>query len=437
MKKWISILLILAVMLSMAACGVDQPEPVATAPKAEIPPTEYLPYEGETLTVLYMSGSHADAARAIVPEFEAETGAKVEVVDFSYEELYEQSLLDLVSYIGTYDVINIDARWDGEFAPYLEPLDAYIEQDNYDLSVWIDNVLANSGKWQDTVIGIPSSCMPHVFAYRTDLLPDGIPDTWNTYRAALSRVNKPSAGVHGISVCLAPYQAVDVFNRILWSMGGAWADEDWNVTIESKEARSALYYLMNIRTMYDSISTQWSAEESIQAFLEGKAAVCETLAVSELLEKGNDPDQSQIVGNWAFDMIPKDATGLTSLSAWNTVIPVGSRNKDLAWKWIQAYTSYDAQNMFYDEFSIFSPRKAFWEQEKMADLSVIREALDYGNMAWRISAYAEAEDAVSEILGSFFARKIQPEGAVRQMKKAIETALENMPPQEGFKNTNH
>ena len=437
MKKLISIFLILTMMLSMAACSTSQPEPVTTEPKTEVPSTEYLPFEGETLTVLYMSGSHADAARAIIPEFEAETGAKVEVIDFSYEDLYDQSLLDLVSYIGTYDVINIDAQWDGEFAPYLEPLDTYISRDNYDMSVWIDNVLDNSVKWQDSIIGIPTDCMPHVFAYRTDLLPDGIPDTWNTYRTALSRVNKPSSGVRAITVCLAPYQAVDVFNRILWSMGGAWADEDWNVTIESKESRAALYYMSNIRNMYDPLCTEWSVEESIQAFLDGKAAVCETLAVSELLQKGNDPEQSQIVGNWAFDLIPHDVAGLTSLSAWNASIPVGSRNKDLAWKWIQAYTSYDAQNMFYDDYGIFSPRKAFWEQEKMADLSVIREALDCGNIAWRISAYAEAKAAVSEILESFFARRIQPEGAVRQMKKAIETALQNMPPEEGFKNTNH
>ena len=437
MKKWVSIFLILATILSMAGCGTSQPEPVVTIPQSDVPSTEYLPYEGETLTVLYMSGAHADAARAIAPEFEAATGAKVDVIDFSYEDLYEQSLLDLISYIGTYDVINIDALWNGEFAPYLEQLDPYIAQDNYDVSVWIDNVLANSGKWQDTVIGIPSSCMPHVFAYRTDLLPDGIPDTWNTYRSALTRVNKPSNDVYGITVSLASYQVVDVFNRILWSMGGAWADEDWNVAIDSKEARAALNYMNNIRNMYDPICAQWSAEESVQAFLEGKAAVCETSAVSELLHKGNDPDQSQIVGNWAFDLIPHDITGLTSLSAWNTVIPVGSRNKALAWEWIQAYTSYDAQNMFYDEYAIFSPRKAFWEQEKMTELSVFREALDYGNSAWRIGAYSEAEDTISDILGSFLSRRIQTESAVKQMKTAIETALENAPPQEGVKNYNH
>ena len=438
MKKWISIFLILAVMLSMAACGTSQPEPAETTfPKTEITPTEYLPYEGETLTVLYMSGPHAETARSIVPEFEAATGAKVKVVDFPYQDLYEQSLLDLVSYIGTYDVININAQWDGEFAAYLEPLDDYIARDNYDMGVWIDNVLANCGQWQDTIVGIPTSCMPHVFAYRTDLLPDGIPDTWNDYRRVLSSLNKPNNGIYGIAVSEIPDQMMDIFNRVLWSMGGSWADEEWNVTINSKETRAALNYLIAVKNLSDPISMEWNAEESIQAFLEGKAVVCETLAVSELLQKGNDPDQSQIVGNWALDLIPQDVTGLTPMSAWDSVIPVGSHNKDLAWEWIQMYASLDNQNAFYDTFGIFSPREAFWDQAKMADLHVIRDALDKGNNVWRIRAFSEAESSISDTLTSLLSRKTQTEAAIKQIKNAIETALENAPPQEGVKNYNH
>ena len=436
MKKCLALLLILTMTLSMTACGTS--EPAATeAPKLEIPPTEYLPYEGETLTVLYMSGAHADAARAMAPEFEAVTGAKVEVIDYSYQDLYEQALLDLVSYIGSYDVINIDSQWDGEFAPYLEPLDDYIAKDNYDMSVWIDNVLINCGQWQGTFVGIPTDCMPQVFAYRTDLLPNGIPDTWNEYRRVLTSVNKPDDGIYGIAVSKAPDQLVDMFNRLLWSMNGNWADEDWNVTISSSEARSALGHLNSARNLSDPDCTEWSAEDAIQAFLDGKAAVCETLAVQSLLLKGNDPAQSQIVGNWALDLIPHDKTGITTLSAWDAAIPVGSHNKELAWEWIKMFTSYDMQNKFYDEFTMFSPRKAFWEQEKMASLSVVREALDYANNAWRIPAFREAESNISDIIATFLSRQISQNTATKRMETEITAVLENIPPVEGTKNYNH
>lgn len=436
MKKWFALLFIPIMILSMTACGTSQPA-ATEALQTEVHPTEYLPFEGETLTVLYMSGAHADAARSMAPEFEAITGAKVEVIDYPYEDLHEQALLDLISYIGSFDVINIDSQWDGEFAPYLEPLDDYIAQDNYDMSVWIDNVLANCGKWQDTIVGIPTESMPLVFAYRTDLLPNGIPKTWNEYRRILTSVNKPANGIYGIAVSKAPDQLVDIFNRMLWSMGGKWADEDWKVTVNSIEGRSVLTHLNAVRTLSDPACLEWSAEEAIQAFLDGKAAVCETWPLPDILQKGDDPEQSQIVGNWALGSIPYDKTGITPLSAWDAAIPVGSQNKKLAWEWIKMYTGFDMQNKFYDEFAIFSPRKAFWEQEKMANLSVVREALDYANNGWRIPAFLEAEANIIDTISSYLSYQIYQDTAIRRIEAEIKTVLENMPPEEGVKNYNH
>lgn len=436
MKKCLALLLMIAMTLSMAACGASQPA-ATEAPTEYIAPTEYLPYEGETLTVLYMSGVQADAARSMVPEFEAITGAKVEVMEAAYEDLHEQIQLDLVSYIGTYDVINMNSRWDGEFAPYLEPLDSYIAQDKYDMGVWIENVLANCGQWLDKTVGIPTACETDILAYRTDLLPNGIPNSWNDYRMTLSRLNKPSSGTYAIAVSKTPDQLLDMFNRVLWSMDGKWADEDWNVTINSTVCRSALNYMNAVKNFSDPACLEWTEAEAMQAFLEGKAVVCESLNIGDFLQMANDPELSQVADNWALGLFPKDKTGITTLTAWDAVIPVGSNNKDLAWEWIKMFTSYDMQNRFYEEHTIFSPRKAFWEQKKMADLSVVREALDFANCAWRISAYQEAEPNLSNTLHSFLTSKIYQDTVVRQFDAEIKTHLTNMPPEEGVKNQNH
>ena len=439
MKRFVALLLLVAMALSMTACSASQPEEVPTtvAPQVEVAPTEYLPFEGETLTVLYMEGPQADAAAMMVPEFEAVTGAKVELIAYPAEEMHEAILLDLISYLGTYDVINIDAQWDGEFAPYLEPLDQYIKQDKYDMSVWIENVLANCGQWQDSVVGIPTSCMPHVFAYRTDLLPNGLPVTWMQYRQAVSMVNKPLTGVYGIAVSKAPDQLVNMFNYLLWSMGGSWADEDWNVTVNRTETRAVLNHLNSVRSLSDPACLEWTAQDALQAFLDGKAAVCETCPLPDLLMKADDPDQSQIVGNWALSVIPFDKTGLTTLTATDAVIPVSSQNKKLAWEWIKMYTSYEMQNKFYDEFAIFSPRKAFWEQEKTENLAVVRTALDTANSTWRIPAYQEMIPTINETISSLLSYKIYQDTAIRKMDSELKTLLENMPPEEGSKNFNH
>ena len=442
MKRLIAMLLTLVMVLSFAACG-SKPATAAPTQAAKEPQaaeeSAKLPYEGEELTVLYMSGVYADAARAMVDEFEAATGAKVEVVDYPYLSLHEKALLDLSSATGSYDVIDVASQWDGEFAPFLEPLDAYVERDNYDMSVWIPNVLANCGGWQGTTIGIPNACTPSVFAYRTDLLPNGIPDTWEEYRAELARVNDPANGVYGVTVSELSGQLGGAFDYVLWSMGGNWADEDWNVAIDSPETRAALQHMYALKEVSDPANLAWGVDESIKAFLDGKAAVCETWPTLGLTQNADNPEKSKVVGNWALDTIPHDETGINLLSAWDVAISSASQHKDLAWEWVKMYTSFEMQNRFYDEFAIFSPRNEFWEQDsiKEAGLTPVREALDTANMWWRIPASVEADSVFNTVVGAYLSDQIDLEEAVTQLNEGLTNALKNSPPEEGVKNYNH
>ncbi len=79
MKKLISAALALALTLSLAACGGGGGGGQGSTPNnpgAASSGGSDKPFAGQTLTVLYMSGVYADAARAMVPEFEEATGAR-------------------------------------------------------------------------------------------------------------------------------------------------------------------------------------------------------------------------------------------------------------------------------------------------------------------------------------------------------------------------
>ena len=396
------------------------------------------PYAGKTLTVLYMSSVYADAARQMAKEFEELTGAKVDVVDFPYVTLHEKALLDLTSgATSAYDVVDVASQWDGEFFPFLTDLAPFIKKDNYDMSVWIENVFNNCGKWQNTVIGIPNANTPQVFAYRTDLFPNGIPDTWDAYRKKAIELTKN--GMYGATISEAPGQLGGVFDYILWSMGGAWADENWNVTINSPEARKALTHLyeMNKKAMHPANLT-WGIEESSKAFLDGKAAVCETWPTLGITQNADNPAKSKIVGKWALSVIPHERTGVTLLSAWDLAIPKSSKNKDLAWEWIKMYTSAEKQQKFYDDFRIFSPRKAFWEQPSIKNSSLypLRKALDTANMWWRIAASVEADTALNTAISAYLSDQADLEKTIKTMEEGLKTALKNSPPEKGIKNYN-
>lgn len=385
-----------------------------------------------------MSGVYADAAKSIAADFEAETGATVEVVDFPYTTLHEKALLDLTSGTGSYDIIDVASQWDGEFAPYMTDLGPMIEKDGYQTDVFIENVFANSGLWQGTTIGIPNASTPQLFAYRTDLLPDGLPDTWEEYRAAAKELTDPDSGMYGISVSATTGQLGGVFDYVLWSMGGAWADEDWNVTIDSPETRAALEHLKEIQDYSDPSILAWGVEESIKAFLDGNAAICETWPTLGLVQAADDETQSKVAGKWALSLIPHDKTGATLLSAWDVAIPAASKNQELAWEWIKMYTSEENQNKFYDEFGILSPRKAFWEQEgiKGTYMDTVREALDTANMWWRVPASTEVDTMLNTVVSEYMSGQTDLETAVQKMKTGIEDALKNAPPEEGTKNYN-
>lgn len=440
-KKIISIFLAGLMGLSVLSGCASQNGETAAASKAEGAEGakgSKTAFEGQTLTVLYMSSVYADAAKAIVPEFEAATGAKVEVVDFPYTTLHEKALLDLTSGSGSYDVIDVASQWDGEFAPYMTDLSEYIARDDYKTDEFIEKVFENSGTWQGLTVGIPNASTPQLFAYRTDLLPDGLPDTWEEYRELAKANTKPEEGLYGISVSATTGQLGGVFDYVLWSMGGAWADEDWNVTIDSQETREALMHLKEIQDYADPAILSWGTEESIKAFLDGKAAICETWPTLGLVQAADDETQSKVAGKWALDTIPYEKTGTTLLSAWDLSIPASSKNKDLAWEWIKMYTSAENQNRFYQEYGILSPRKAFWEQDgvKGTYMDTVRAALDTANLWWRIPASTEVDTMLNTVVSEYMSGQIELEEAVKKMEEGIKSALESAPPEEGTKNYN-
>lgn len=101
MKKILTLILAFAMVFSLCACG-NSGTTETTKPQDETPATlapaptasgDERPYEGQTLSLLFMSGTYADAARSIEEEFEARTGADIEIVDFPYATLHEKMLL--------------------------------------------------------------------------------------------------------------------------------------------------------------------------------------------------------------------------------------------------------------------------------------------------------------------------------------------------------
>ena len=378
-RKALSLLLALSMSASLLACGNKSAgkEEKTTSGAEKTGENKASAggsgdFAGQKLTVLYMSGVYADAAKSMVKEFEDKTGATVDVIDMPYTELHQKMLLDFTSGAGTYDVVDVASQWD-------------------------------------------------------------------EYREELKKVTKKDEGFYGASISGITGQLGGVFDYVLWSMGGAWATEDWKVSIDSPETRKALEHLNSLQESLDPNWLNWGTDQSIQAFLNGDAAVCETWPTLGLVQDADNPDKSKVVGKWALSVIPKEKTGITLLSAWDCAIPEGSKNKELAWEWIKMYTSLEKQDSFYKDYGILSPRKAFWEEDgiKGTYMDTVREALDTANMWWRVAASTQVDTSFNTLISAYLSGQTDLETTVKEMKAAVEEALQQAPPEEGTKNYNH
>lgn len=429
-------------MLFVTACGTapqvaekqDAAQTVAPTVEKKADSTT-LDFKGKKITALFMSGMYADSARTMVSDFEKTTGGKAEVLDLPYATLHEKVLLDFTSNTGAYDVISNACQWDGEFAPYVEPLAPYLQKSKLDTAAFIDNVFNNAGKWQGTIIGIPQACSPYMMAYRKDLVTK-LPTTWDEYLDIAKKYTDPAKGMYGIAVPASKSQFGSLFDIRLWSMGGEWADENWKASISSPEGRKAFEHCKEMLKYADPAALSWGINEANNAFLQGKAVFCESWPALGVVQNGDNANMSKIAGKWDIAPFPTEKTGLTVLSAWDLTINKNSKVKDLAWEFINMYVSADKQMDFYKKFQIPSARKDFWQKDevKNSKFGSMFGELENAIIWWRIPASNEAITEIKNGLASYQTGEMDLDAAIKYADTAVTRALANNPPPKDTKN---
>ena len=112
MKKALSLILALAMALSLAACGGSKTEtPADSSTPADSTPSN----ETTNMTLILRGGTYAEALKAALPDFEAEHNVKIDVQELSFDDLHTGIALDAVNSTGAYDLCMVDGSWMAEF----------------------------------------------------------------------------------------------------------------------------------------------------------------------------------------------------------------------------------------------------------------------------------------------------------------------------------
>lgn len=329
---------------------------------AEEPAEAQKPLAGKEINVLLETVPDTDYVKELVPIFEEQTGAKVNLEVLTYVAMYEKLVPQLSGSegSGSYDVIVVDKQWVGGFvgADWLVPLDDYIQRDGVDTSVYIPSMLQMLGEVNGVTYMLPFYNYTMGLYYRTDLFEDAayqeeykeqfgvdlaVPATMEEYLQVAKFFTRDTDGdgeidLYGTSQQLARGVGIHAeWANIFFSLGGWYYDDQWNPAVNSPEGVQALEMLIDLyKNAGIPSATAYNFDEQVALFNQGKAATM--YSYSTMYAPLNNPENSTVAGKVGIAVAPG---GHGVNGGWGWAIPKTSPEPDAAWEFIKWVESAD------------------------------------------------------------------------------------------------
>lgn len=330
MSRILAVMLVIAMLFSLVGCGSKEETPAAASKTS--------------INILMEDVPDTQCVLDRLSEFEEQTGIKVNVESVNYSSMHEKILTQMLSSTNAYDVIVVDCYWVGEFAAagWMEPLDQYIADTNFDTSVYIDSMMDMVGQVDGTTYMLPFYNYMLSLIYRTDVWAEygmEIPDNMEDYVEACKQITSTSGGSMAGAVMqgLRPDPIAMEWCNYLFSCGGDFYDEAGNITINNAEAVKALeLYVDNMNNAAPSGAPGFGFDEAFNVIAQGNAASYVTY--NWMLPRLENADESSVAG--LCDITPMPG-GISLNAGWGWAIPHNAADKETSWKFLQWVESFD------------------------------------------------------------------------------------------------
>ena len=456
--------IVLATFLFMACSSGQSPETAGNPTESEEPQqtdTEtsvtsdstnpYAPYSGETIVVSWPSLSHFENAQTLIPEFEAETGIRVEVDSIQYENMRDKQILEMSKPEGQgeYDVVAwvvfnktdyVNKGYLTELAPFFT--NAKLANPNYDpadlIPAYVKSgsvVGGNRGYLSgptDALYGVPFGAETSIMAYRTDIFEKhglDVPTTYDELLEVASFITENEEEMYGItSRGASNHQIVHAWLLHASPFGANIFDDQWNVTIDSPEAIAATETLKAIVENSPPGVTSWGFGEQANAFLQGEAAIyIDTLKIAAM---SRDPEQSTVDGNVGYALHPSGPAGCGAQTGGFAMgIPNNSTRKEAAFLFIQWMTSKETDRKIAEAGGDPVRLSTLADpdfQSRFPEYPVILEQLECANEDWRplIPEWGEINAPILGVrLGEYINGQKDLDTALSEAKVEIEDVM--------------
>lgn len=303
-----------------------------------------------------------------LPEFEKQTGLKVEITQLGEDQLSDQYNVKLNAGSSDIDVMMYRPLQEGKlFAKnkYLADLSDKVKSSKDWNFADFQAAPVKATTYNEKVVGVPIITEREVLYYRKDLLQKaGLtnpPKTLDELKTAAATIRTANPGVAGFVARTGKSPAVTQFSSFLYSFGGDFVDNSGKAAVNSEAAKKAYAFYGGL--IKDNgpanVSTDMSWPQAMAIFTQGKAAFY--TEADSLYKNATDPAKSKVADTVGFAPFPAGPAGSKpyNIPSWALGINDASKNQTNAWKFIKWATS-PQQTLAQQKSGVPGARASVW-----------------------------------------------------------------------------
>lgn len=251
MKKIISLLLVLAMALTLVACGGNAAPAATEAPKTDAPAASQAPAaSGDKVTVTMITCQYGKQTQQWWADFADKFNAEHENIEV---------VVDCVSWNDVYtvvntrvangeapDLLNIDVFADYQADGLLLPAKDWVSEETY--AKFYPSFLEQSVV-DGTVWAVPDLASARALYFNKDILEQAgvtVPATWEELKAACQTIKEKCPDVYPWGVDMTTDEGQACFAYYAWNNGGGFVDDEGNWALNSAENVEAVNYVVDL-----------------------------------------------------------------------------------------------------------------------------------------------------------------------------------------------
>jgi len=299
-------------------------------------------FQGIKLTIPLQSLPSTTFLPEKLPQFEKETGMKVELQFLPEVELWDKIVADFATRAGVYNVVNIDFMFIPEFAEaeWILPINEYVTPD-----YGTDDIMTKyleSGMYKGKIYGFPVYGESSALWYRKDLFKEkGIspPDTFYELWDTAAKFYQPP-GLYGIALRGMRGSSMNIYiwSAFLRGFGGQFFDNNWNPVFNSSQGIYATnFYRDLINTYGPPGGSSFTWDDTALVLMSGKVAMI--IEATDFIDRVFDPEKSKTYDKLAAAPVPAGPAGrfpsiFTSQLSISKVANKAEKQRKASWAFI-------------------------------------------------------------------------------------------------------